>query len=180
MKRSKKRNHAIIVLIVLLIAIAVGYAAYSTTLTINGTATGTATWDVKFTAASLLDSSGNADTNHGTVSFTDSTVTATGITLSYPGDGVKLRTVITNAGTLNAKLTSINVNTPAANTGIIVTPAVPTQNEVIAPNGTCTSEFFVQWDPNSKLQSTSGNFTVTFTYEQDTNTINITPSHTDA
>ena len=183
MKKSKKRNYAIIVLLVLLIAIAVGYAAFSSELTINGKATGDTTWDVKFTDAKLYDSTGAiADSEvYGSVSFTDSTVTATGIKLSYPGDGVKLRTVITNAGKLNAKLTDITVNTAGlANTGILVTPAVPNQNEVIQPNHSCTSEFFVQWDPDSELEHTEGSFTVTFTYDQDTNTINITPTHSDA
>ena len=59
MKKSKK-NYAIIVLLVLIIAIAVGYAAFQSVLNISGTATGTATWDVHFSSAQLLDSSGNA------------------------------------------------------------------------------------------------------------------------
>ncbi len=181
MKKSKK-NYAIIVLFVLIIAIAVGYAAFQSVLNISGTATGTATWDVHFTSAELVDSSGNTDTAHGTVSISANglTVDATDITLDYPGDGVKLRTVITNAGSLDAKLSAITVNkTGLANTDINVTEAVPVQNEVIHPNGTCTSEYFVQWDPASTKTSTVGSFSVSFTYDQDTNTINITPSHSD-
>ena len=107
MKKSKKRNYAIIVLLILLIAIAVGYAAFQTVLNINGTATAKTKWDVKFTDAKLIGSD-NKEANsekYGSVSFTDTTVTATGIKLSYPGDAVKLRTVISNLGDLNAKLT---------------------------------------------------------------------------
>ena len=48
MKKSKKSS-AIIILIVLLLSIAIGYAAFSSNLTINGTAIGTGSWDVKFT-----------------------------------------------------------------------------------------------------------------------------------
>lgn len=182
MKKSKK-NYVIIGLLVLLIAIAVGYAAFQTVLNISGTATGTATWNVRFTSAQLLNSTGAVDVNHGSVSISADglTVDATGITLDYPGDGVKLRVVISNLGSLDAKLSAITVNkTGLANTDINVTEAVPVQNEVIHPNGTCTSEYFVQWDPSSTKTSTIGSFSVSFTYDQDTDTINITPSHSDA
>lgn len=182
MKKSKK-NYVIIGLLVLLIAIAVGYAAFQSILNISGTATGTAKWDVKFTAAGLYDSTGAADTGHGTVSISANglTVDATDIQLAYPGDAVKLKTTITNAGTLDAKLTSITVNKAGLeNTDITVTEAVPTQNEVISANGgTCTSEYVVQWDPLSTKTSTVGSFSVSFTYDQDTNTISITPAHND-
>ena len=183
MKSLKKRNHAIIVLVVLLIAIAVGYASFTSTLTINGTATGSATWNVRFTSARLLDSTGAVDSDHGTVSISQDglTVDATGITLDYPGDAVKLETVISNLGTLDAKLRTINVDKSGlANTDITVTEAVPTANEVIEPNKTCTSEFVIQWNSNSTKQSTVANFSVTFTYDQDTNTITFSsPQHSD-
>ena len=182
MKNSKKKSYAIIVLIVLLLTLAIGYAAFSSTLTINGTATGSATWDVKFTNAVLLDSSGNTDTNHGSVSYTDSTVTATGITLSYPGDAVNLRVTITNAGSLPAKLTGYTVTETNGTNGsdITVTPAVAsgTTGEVIASNGTCTQDFVVKWNTNSTVQSAVKDFTVTFTYQQDTTEVNIVPAHT--
>jgi len=180
MKRSKKRNHAIIVLIVLLIAIAVGYAAYSTVLKINGTATASATWDVKFTDAKLLDSTGAVDSNHGSVTFTDTAVNATGITLAYPGDAVNLRTVITNGGTLDAKLTTLNVDKSQLGSEITVTEATHTQGDVLAHGQSCTSDFVVQWKPNSTAASATGSFTVTFTYDQDAQAITITPAHSDA
>ena len=60
MKKSKK-GYVIIALIVILIAIAVGYAAFSDTLTISGTATGAGTWSVVFTEAQLLDDTGAVD-----------------------------------------------------------------------------------------------------------------------
>ena len=70
MKKSKK-NSAIIVLIVLLLAIAIGYAAFSSTLTINGTATGTGSWDVKFTDTALLQADGTspADSKYGSATM---------------------------------------------------------------------------------------------------------------
>ena len=182
MKKSQKRNYAIIVLIVLLLAMAIGYAVFSSTLTISGTATGSTTWDVRFTNAVLLDASGNADTAHGTVSYTADTVTATGITLSYPGDAVNLRVTITNAGNLPAELTGYTISETNGTNGadITVTPAVAagTTGEVIAANGTCTQDFVVKWNANSTHDSAVKNFTVTFTYQQKTNEVNIAPAHT--
>ena len=183
MKKSNKKTHAIIVLIVLLIALAVGYAAFQTTLTINGSASGNTTWNVKFTDARLLDSTGALDTAHGDadgiLTFTDTTVTATGITFAYPGDAVKLKTVITNAGTLPASLTSINVNTGSLGNDITVTPATHTQGTQLAAGQACTNEFVIQWKPESTNQSVSGSFTVTFVYDQADQAITITPAHSD-
>ena len=179
MKKTKK-NSAIIVLLVLIIAIAVGYAAFQTTLKINGSATGSATWDVKFTSAQLLDSSGNADTAHGTVSFTDTAVDATHLTFSYPGDAVNLRTVITNSGTLDAKLTTLTIDRSQLGSELTVTEATHTQGTVLAHGQHCTSDFVVQWKPSSTASTASGSFTVTFTYDQDAQAINITPAHSDA
>ena len=180
MKKSKKRNYAVIALIVLLIALAVGYAAFSATLTINGTAAAKATWDVKFTSAQLLDSSDKtADAEkYGTVSFTDTTVTAD-VKLNYPGDAVKLKVVVTNAGTLPAKLTNFNITNPT-NADISVTAAQPATNEVLAANGgTCTTEYVIKWAAASTATKIDDTFTVTFNYTQDTTEVNITPSHSD-
>lgn len=182
MKKSQKRNYAIIVLIVLLLAMAIGYAVFSTTLTISGTATGSTTWDVKFTNAVLLDSAGNADTDHGSVTFSPTTVTATGITLSYPGDAVNLRVTITNNGDIPAELIGYTINETNGTNGadITVTPAVAagTTGEVIPANGTCTQDFVVKWNANSTHDSAIKNFTVEFQYRQKTNEVNITPAHT--
>ncbi len=186
MKRSKKKNYAIIVLIVLLIAIAVGYAAFQTVLTINGSVSTTADWDIKFTSAKLLDKDGkvvNEEAHGKAVVTTDTKVTAT-VKLAYPGDAVKLQTVITNEGNLDAKLTSINVDTSGlTDTDITVTPTaagqagLPSTGEKLAAGASCTSEFVVQWAPNSKKDSTLGSFDVTFTYDQDAQAITITPAH---
>ena len=57
MKKTRK-NSIVIALIVLLLALAVGYAAFSSELTIEGTANALGTWDVKFESVALKDSEG--------------------------------------------------------------------------------------------------------------------------
>lgn len=182
MKKSKKSN-AIIVLIVLLLALAIGYAAFSSNLTINGTVQGTGTWDVKFQSATLKNAEGEtADVKYGTASVGGSnseTITAN-VNLAYPGDGVVLEAVVVNGGNTPAKLTDIQITDPESE-DIIITEAVPTVNETLAPGATCTAQFFIQWDPNSTATSIAQQtFTVTYEYTQDTTTVNITPEHEDA
>ncbi len=181
MKKSKKRNYAIIVLIVLLLALAVGYAAFSQTLTINGTATGSLTWDIKFTSAQLLDSTGatadSAKYGTATVSADGKTVTAA-VKLNYPGDAVKLKVIVTNNGSLDAKLKNFSITKPSG-TDVTVTEAAPTIGEkVLAEGGTCSTEYVIKWAQASTATSIDKTFTVTFEYEQDTTEVNMTPSHT--
>lgn len=183
MKKTKK-NYVVIALVVILLALAIGYAAFQATLTVNGTATGTMGWDVHFASVALKDSTGASDTTHGTATIVNpstdgKTITAT-VDLKYPGDGVILETVIQNDGSVPAKLTKFEPK--GADEDLLITPAGPTVGETIAENGgTCKSQFMVKWNPDSKLDNLgSKTFTITFEYEQGTTEFTATPSHSDA
>ena len=181
MKKSKKSN-AIIILIVLLLALAIGYAAFSSTLTINGTVTASGEWDVRFQSTALKNAEGETDTSHGTatVGGTNSETITANITLAYPGDGVLLEAVVVNNGNTPAKLESIDITDPTSS-DIIVTEDVPVVDEDLAVGATCTAQYFIQWDPNSTATEVDEQtFTVTYTYTQDTEAVDITPEHTDA
>ena len=198
MKRSKKRNHAIIVLIVLLIALAIGYATFQTVLTVNGTATGSFTWDVHFTKDTkfyeVTDAGAKGDpvastrasvTGFNTDSTTEQkqtqTLTAT-VTLDYPGDAVILEAVILNNGTQPAKLTGFTV--PGTQNGLVVSNPTITSGangEVLNPGKTCTVQFLVKWDPSvAKIgENASGTqtFDIVFTYSQETTEKSFTTDH---
>lgn len=183
MKKSKM-NYAIIALVVVLLAIAIGYAAFSATLIVNGTATGTGTWDVHFKSAALKDSSGNTDSKHGSVVLTDAkTVTAT-VNLAYPGDAVVLEVVVENSGNIPAKLTSFDIDgVTLDDPDLEVTQAEsgPTDDETLAAGGTCTAQFLVKWRTSSTVASLGDRtFTITYEYAQDTTEVNYTPQHNDA
>lgn len=201
MKRSKKRNHAIIVLIVLLIALAIGYATFQTVLTVNGTATGTMTWNVHFTDATKLyevteaGAKGDAITTdtRGKVELGDSSTTGQNqaqdatvtVDLKYPGDAVILETVIKNDSTQDAKLTGFEV-TGAANGLIITQPnsatITPNTDKLTAKTGLCTAQFLIKWDPTADKIGTSGSqsFKIKFTYSQDTKEKSVTTlTHSD-
>ena len=191
MKKSKK-NYAIIALVVILIAIAIGYAAFTATLTIKGTVSGTGTWDVHFKSARLVDANGDPvnETEYGKVTLSkveanatgNDTITAT-ITLNHPGDGVLLEAVVENSGSIPAKLTDFTIEN--ANDDLEVTKKVdalvPNTETLASDGGTCTATFLVKWKVDSTAtELTNKKFTITYNYTQDTTEFTGEPSHIDA
>ena len=184
MKKSKK-NYVAIVLVVLLLALAVGYAAFSTNLTITGTAkTATGKWNVKFTAATTTQSVYDPDSTDNTATFTDDTVTVNTL-LKAPGDGATITATISNAGELDAVLTGYEVTSSdsslvkksdtvweSANGDIILTlPAVTKEDDTssIAAGTSKTYTFTVAWNGDSKLTSEiTAKYDIKFVYSQDT------------
>ena len=183
MKKSKK-NYIAIVLIVLLLALAVGYAAFSQTLKITGTATANSgKWDVKFTAADASASIVTVDeTLKNSATFTADTVTAK-VYLNAPGDGSNITATITNAGELDAKLTGFTVkgingttftqdgnNYTSESEAIVVKvpPVTADGTDVLAKTQAKTFTFSVEW-LDGKTVAENGEtveFEITFTYEQ--------------
>lgn len=206
MKKSKK-NRAIIVLIVLLLALAIGYAAFQTVLTVNGTATGDFEWNVHFTEnTKFYEVTNNAkgaaitDDNRakvvlGTASTTGQShsqdVTAT-VTLKYPGDAVILETEILNESSQPAKLTGYSctgagdglaITQPSSSAITTGTVGENTGDVLAANNGKCTAQFLVKWDPSAATFGDATNhqktFTITFTYSQDTEEKTSPVTHSD-
>lgn len=113
---EKDRGAKIIVAIALVVAIVgltIGYAAYSATLKINGTANvDPAKWDVHF--ANKTGDSLTATIEGKAVETTAPTLTATNIsgfdvTLKAPGDTVTYNFLVKNTGTMDAILTSFSM-----------------------------------------------------------------------
>ena len=184
MKKSRK-GYVIIALIVLLLAIAIGYAAFSETLTISGTASGSGTWDVKFTDAQLLNNeSTEADEKYGSaeVGSDGKTVTAT-VNLGYPGDGVILDATITNNGSVPAKITEVPVLTGVEDNDpdIEIVEANPADDEVLPVGGSCNVQYRIKWKTDSTATSIdTKSFTITFNYEQETDEFTTEPVHQDS
>ena len=181
MKKSKK-NYIAIVLIVLLLALAVGYAAFSQTLTISGTATAkSGTWDVKFTTAEITNSIvTETAANKAELASDGKSITVT-VNLATPGDGANIHTVITNAGELDAKLKANGFKVEGTgfseeSTGVykngailVKVPTVTAAHTIAANGGTRTFDFSVEWDNKVTSVDAAGQkatFTITFDYEQ--------------
>ena len=120
-EKKEKKNILIGALLVAIIAMAVGYAALAQQLTINGTAQVSSTWDVKFTSISqgtASNSTGVASTaTNKTPAVISGQTTATfDVEFQTPGDTMEYDIVVTNDGSLDAKLANV-VATASSATG---------------------------------------------------------------
>ena len=104
MRDRKKRNIIIGVLCCLLVVMGIGYAILSQTLNISGIANMKGDWNVKITNLELVNTTGMA--KEVSSSFTDTTATIKG-QMYMPGDSTEYKVTVTNAGNIDAKLSSI-------------------------------------------------------------------------
>ena len=109
---QKERGFRIIAVIALMVAVVgltIGYAAYSSTLKITGAAkVDPSSWNVKF-AYKTGDSLVAAKTTEATLS--DTQVSGFNATLKAPGDSITYNFVVTNAGSLDAELSTFTMGT---------------------------------------------------------------------
>ncbi|MBR2009490.1 MAG: hypothetical protein IJ936_05125 [Peptococcaceae bacterium] len=182
--KTKKRNYLIIALIVLLLALAIGYAAFSDSLTISGTANAKGTFDMEFTSAKIdTETAKGIDTanSSATISTDKNTVSVTIKDLAYPGAGTNVTVVAKNNGTVPAKLTGLTFD-GIDDADIEVTfPDGLAVDEVLQPGGTCTITFSVKWKKTSELKTEKSlDFSAKLDYSQETVEFTGTPAHTDA
>lgn len=173
--KKTKRNSVLIVLVVLLLALAIGYAAFQQVLNITGTAKATGNFEVKFVDPTTITE------GHGTATITaDDTVTVAA-TLGFPGDGCTVTAHITNAGTIPAKLTSLELlnadgATKYSDDDIKITiPSIT--DEELAPGETCEFTFAIAWDENSTADKKDVGFNIKFTYDQNTTPVSVDANH---
>lgn len=185
--KKTKRNYLVAVLVIILASLAIGYAAFSETLTISGTANAKGTFDMIFASASIdtANAQGIDKVNSkAEVDPSDSNVVNVVIKdLAYPGAGAAVTVVIKNNGTVDAvlkKLTlsevdpDIEVFYPDAATGF-------KEGEVVPAQGTCTVTFYVKWKTTSTYTAEKTvDFSATLDYEQYTPEFNGSTSHTNS
>lgn len=101
-------------LVISVVAIGIGFATFTETLKIEGSATvQTSTWKVKFTNLSAPTLLGTATVvTPPTINTNDTTISTYDVKLIKPGDSVSYTFDVVNTGTYNAKLTSITIPTP--------------------------------------------------------------------
>ena len=181
MKKTKK-NYVAIALVVVLLALAVGYAAFAQQLTITGTAKASGKWDVKFTSAEITNSIVEDTTANTANVNADGKSVDVSVNLATPGDGSNIKAIITNAGTVKAKIEDNGFKIEGTNgstftdegNGVYkcgaVLVKVPTvaDGTILDAEGTHTFEFSVEWDPTvgSLEEDQTANFKITFDYEQ--------------
>ncbi len=166
-----QKNKSILIggLIAIVLIMAVGYAAFSTALTISSTANVTASWNVAFdstktSGTGVVSTSGSA--TGGTISYSNNNQTATisQTGLTKPGDSATYTLTIKNTGTIAATLgtptvtgTSCTVSglTCTSSSGHIkFTVTAPASSSLAASTGTTTMTVKAEY-PNTTVSSSS-------------------------
>ena len=167
----KKKSIAIIGVIAFVLAVAVGYALFSETLTVTGTATATGNFDVEFTKVGTITKvgyTGAGDSEIAVNSPDKNTLTVTVNKLDYPGAYVEIPVTITNKGSVSAKLKNINeTGLTADSRAIKVTyTGVAASDTPIDTNGTQEMNIKVEWDKTVNTSSSDVTFQIQLEYEQ--------------
>ena len=115
----KEKNLLIGGLIAIIVIMGVGYAAFTTVLNINGTATISSNWDVHIDSIKVsTDPNATTGADVPTPQVTENNLTATfSSTLQAPGDYVTYDVKVVNEGSLKAKLTGIDFTQTNNGTG---------------------------------------------------------------
>lgn len=165
--RKSNKNIILIILLLIIVGMAVGYAALSQALVINGTANITAEWKILFT-----------DIKEGTLvgaesktapSYTATTATFD-VNLLYPGASAQYVVTVANQGNINAVLTSvdgIDTANAAAQTDITYSINANADDEL---NAGTTKDYTVTvtWNADATTipETKSKTATITLNYEQ--------------
>jgi len=104
---KSNKNVIITVMCIFAMLLVVGYAAFSTILNVSGTAEISSTWDIHFSNMTSGTAVGNA-TNRTAPTFTNNAATMD-VNLDVPGDSMTYTLTVTNNGSINAIIESIEV-----------------------------------------------------------------------
>jgi len=162
----RKKNLIIIVMCVAICIMAVGYAAFNTTLTITGTSNITSEWNVVFTSITQVSkTSGVTIVSNPVVNGTSATFD---VGLALPGDKIVYEITIENKGTINAIIENIVASASDSPAIIFSMEGVNIGDKI--PNKTSkTLTVTIEYDKNvtSQPEKTNKVLTVDMTVVQD-------------
>lgn len=109
-KERKIKVLSLVALIVAILGLTVAFAALSQTLTINGTANiDAASWDIGFNSDIEIFEEGAAKVN-GQPTVNNASMNNINIIITKPNDSIEIDAVIENKGTINAKVSSVEIS----------------------------------------------------------------------
>lgn len=167
----KKQNIAIIGVVAFVLAVAVGYALFSETITINGTATAKGDFDVEFTTVGEITKVGYTKVGEqeiAVISGDKNTLTVTVNKLDYPGAYVEIPVTITNKGSISAKLKQIKESGLTADSRSLKVSysGIAASDTPIAQNETQSMTIRVEWDKDINTVAEDVTFKIELDYEQ--------------
>ena len=146
---------------------AVGYAALSQALVINGTANISAEWKIIFT--DIKEGKMNGAESKTSPSYTSTTATFD-VNLLYPGASAQYVVTVANQGSINAKLTSVDgIDTVNKVAPTDITYSIDAKKDDTLASG-ATKDYIVTvtWNADSTAipETKTKTATITLNYEQ--------------
>ncbi len=166
MSERKKRNIVIGTLCGVLLLMAVGYAAFNTLLTINGTTSITSNWNIKITEITSKGIVGKASDEESQV--VDDLKATFKANLVSPGDSITYDITVENKGNINAELSSISMS-ENTNDSIKIETSVIAEGDKLNPSSTATLSVKVTYsdDVTTQPDNLKAEVTVTLNYVQE-------------
>ena len=155
MKNTK--NIIIITLLIVILAMVVGYSAFATQLTLNGTAEITGVWDVKIINIEAESISEGCDPGDPQYTNTSAKFDAK---LKKPGDSITYVITIENAGNIDAKLGRTDFSSDTGSPAIIYETTEP--DSILTSGNQTTLSIKVEYDskctevPSVKTKTITG------------------------
>ncbi len=165
-KYMKSKKIIMITMCCLICVMAIGYAAFATNLTINGTANITSTWKVLFTKIEEVSkTSGVTITKVPTAEGTNATFN---VDLKSPGDKIIYKITVANQGTLDAIINDITASETGSDAIKFEISGIK-KGDKLAKSTTTTFNVTISYDESVTTQpkTTNNTLTVNINYVQD-------------
>ena len=145
-----KKKYLIITFVIAIVCIvSIGYAAFTSQLNITGTSTITSSWDIEITSVTVKSVVGNASKEiEPVVSGTSATFKTN---LEWPGDSMTYEVTVTNNGSVDAKVGSIEM-TDSSNPAIIFSTNGINQNDLLESKESQTFDVTVAYSDSVTTQ----------------------------
>ena len=169
-RRKKKNNQYIIfILVILIFGMTTGYAVFSDSLNIVGTANVNGRFDIEFISSKIIDAKGiNVLSSSARISEDKNTLTIDIKDMEYPGSGATVSCVVKNTGTVPAKLKNVSIiGNDDKDIDILFMDSTKI-GQTLGVNEMWTVKLCVRWNINSTIERNKAvNFNVRLDYEQD-------------
>ena len=163
---DKRKNKILIGCLALLLVMTVGYALFSETITINGTAKAEGKFNIEFTQATISAEKGSTGAT-ATISDNGKILTITAPKLEYPGAYVDVSYTVKNTGTIDA---IFNTHKITGTTNKIKAEYYDVSDMLyLASNTEAEGSITIKWDDSVNLSSEES---TTIKYEINYNQIN--------
>ena len=165
-KYMKSKKIIMVMMCCLICIMAIGYAAFATNLTINGTANITSTWKVLFTKIEKVEKIGTASAIKApTVEGTSATFD---VDLKSPGDAIVYEITVENQGTLDAIINDITASETGSDAIKFGISGIK-KGDKLAKSTTTTFNVTISYDESvtSQPATTNNTLTVNINYVQD-------------